>query len=129
MAFGDQLYRWRKARGLTQQELATASGVNVSYISNLERNFSATTKSGKPRPSEGLCDKFAKVLGVSRDEVRSAAGYAADAGILFSVAPGVRVSMLQGDEYTESDRERFKIGLGAAFEALKAQIEEEKKHK
>ena len=39
--FGDQLRIWRKAKGMTQKELAKASGVNASWISNLERNFSA----------------------------------------------------------------------------------------
>ena len=76
MSFGKQLKEWRKAKGLTQQDLATAVGVNVSYISNLERDFSANTKSGKPTASETLTEKFAKILGVEVDEVRVAAGYA-----------------------------------------------------
>lgn len=76
MNFGDKLKAWRKAKGMTQPELAGACGVNVSYISNLERNFSASTKSGKPRPSEALTEKLAKVLGVPIDETRLAAGYA-----------------------------------------------------
>lgn len=76
MTFGNRLRQWRKAKGMTQEELALAVGVNPSYISNLERNFSATTKSGTPRPSEGLVEKFAKVLSVDLDEIRNAAGYA-----------------------------------------------------
>ena len=81
VTFGEQLRAWRKARGLTQEELAKASAVNVSYISNLERGFSANTKSGKPTPSEALCSRFSKVLAVSEDQVRQAAGY-------FPVKPG-----------------------------------------
>jgi len=55
---------------LTQEELAAAVGVNVSYISNLERDFSANTKSGKPRAGEDLCAKLSKVLGVDEDIIR-----------------------------------------------------------
>jgi transcriptional regulator with XRE-family HTH domain len=76
MTFGSQLKAWRKAKGMTQPELAKAVGVNVSYISNLERDFSPNTKSGKPRPSEALVEKFSKVLEISLDEIRLAAGYA-----------------------------------------------------
>jgi transcriptional regulator with XRE-family HTH domain len=75
MTFGEKLRSWRKAKGMTQPELAVASGVNVSYISNLERNFSANKK-GKPQPSRELCHKFAKVLGVAETDMLLAAGYA-----------------------------------------------------
>jgi transcriptional regulator with XRE-family HTH domain len=67
---GQKIKGWRKAKGMTQDELALATGVNVSYISNLEREFSANTKSGRPRASEELCGKLAKILGVPEDEVR-----------------------------------------------------------
>ncbi len=100
MSFGEDLYRWRKAKGLTQQELAVATGVNVSYISNLERDFSASAKGGKPKPSLGLVDKIAKVLDVNADAMRLAAGYASqnkisddDIGLfrdLNSLPPGKR---------------------------------------
>ena len=74
--FGDQLRLWRKASGLTQEELANLTDVNVSWISNLERNFHASKKDGTARPSESLVDKFAEVLGVDRNEIRLLAGYA-----------------------------------------------------
>lgn len=70
------LRNWRKAKGMTQLELARTSGVNVSYISNLERGFSANTKSGVPKPSEPLVERFSKVLEVDLDVIRLAAGYA-----------------------------------------------------
>lgn len=76
MSFGQKLREWRRRRGLTQTELAAAVGVNVSYISNLERDFSANTKSGRPRASVDLCDRLARTLGVDKDEVRLEAGYA-----------------------------------------------------
>lgn len=76
VSFGTDLYKWRKAKGFTQQDLALAAGVNVSYISNLERNFSASAKGGKPQPSLALVDKLAKILEVGKDKARLAAGYA-----------------------------------------------------
>lgn len=76
MSFGQKLKVWRKAKGMTQEELALAVGVHSSYISNLERDFSANAKSGKPTASEKLAEKLAKVLSVNVDEMRMAAGYA-----------------------------------------------------
>lgn len=77
MTFGDSLRKWRYDARLTQEGLAKKAGVSVPYISNLERDFSANTRSGKaPRPSEELCTASAKALGVKEDEVRLAAGYA-----------------------------------------------------
>lgn len=76
MHFGQRLKDWRKKAYLTQEDLARAAGVSVPYVSNLERDFSANTRSGKPRPSEDLCERFAKALGVAEDDVRIAAGYA-----------------------------------------------------
>lgn len=71
MSVGQQIRQWRKAKGLTQEELSLAVGVNISYISNLEREFSANTKSGRPRASEELCAKLARVFGVPEDQIRT----------------------------------------------------------
>jgi transcriptional regulator with XRE-family HTH domain len=76
VSFGERLKKWRKAKGYTQKEAATALGVNVSYISNLERDFSATAKGGKPRPSLKFVERVSRVFGVPQSEVRVAAGYA-----------------------------------------------------
>jgi transcriptional regulator with XRE-family HTH domain len=121
MAFGEYLFRWRKAKGLTQQELAVAVGVNVSYISNLERDFSANTKSGKPRPSEDLCKRIARVLEVNLDEVRELAGYAPSASdaIRLDIDENVRVSMLHGKKLSIAERERFQTAFRAAYETAK----------
>lgn len=73
--FGKLLKHFRKAKGLTQQELATAASINVSYVSNLERNFSPTAKGGTPTASQELCDKLEKILDVKNSELRIAAGY------------------------------------------------------
>jgi transcriptional regulator with XRE-family HTH domain len=76
VSFGDNLRLWRKRAGMTQTELAKASGVNVSYISNLERDFSANTRSGRPRASEALCERFSKILNVPLDMILLEAGHA-----------------------------------------------------
>lgn len=128
MSFGVLLKRWRKAKGLTQQELANKARVNISYVSNLERDFSATSRSGTPQPSVELVDTLARILGVNADEARLAAGYAPNnpSGLNLDVADDLRVSLLNGKDYTDEDRAEFEIGLGAAYEALKARIEARK---
>lgn len=75
MSFGLDLKRWRKHAGMTQEQLAIAAGVSVPYISNLERDFSANTRSGKPRASEELCAKLAKALRIDEDDIRESAGW------------------------------------------------------
>lgn len=106
MTFGRKLHEWRKAKGLTQHELALAVGVNVSYISNLERDFSATTKSGRPRPSETLCEKFSKVLGIPLDDVRLAARYAPlNETQSFNIGEKARIALLDQNLTPEEQRE------------------------
>lgn len=80
MTFGQKLKHWRKKAGLTQKELAVAAGINESYVSNLERDFSASTKSGTPRPSEALCHRLSIVLEVPEDDIRVAARHAPKSG-------------------------------------------------
>ena len=117
MSFGEHLYRWRKAKGLTQTQLAAASGVNVSYISNLERDFSATTKSGRPRPSESLCSRFAKVLDVSESEVREAAGYSSIEGTPLQIAPSVSIK-LADKNLTPEEQKEIAEELAFAYEII-----------
>ncbi len=128
MSFGTQLRQWRKAKGLTQQELAVAVGVNVSYISNLERDFSATTKSGKPKASESLADKFAKVLEVDVDTIRLAAGHAPQSKNAFNVAIGdeVRLSLLHGAGMSNEDQQEFVSAFNVAYQVAKQRIAEKK---
>ena len=118
MSFGTELYKWRKAKGLTQKELAVASGVNVSYISNLERDFSPTAKGGKPQASLDLVDRLAKVLDVNADKVRLAAGYAPE-----NAVPENRVSLPNGlqiigfeDEIAEDDLREISLILDMKIE-------------
>src|SRR5262245_44602236 len=78
--FGQKLASWREKAGIKQKELAERIDVSATYISNLERDFSATAKGGRPQPSLEICDKIARALGAPIAEVRLAAGYAAPAG-------------------------------------------------
>lgn len=127
MHFGKSLYTWRKAKGLTQEDLAVAVAVNVSYISNLERNFSATTKSGKPRPSEDLCARFAKVLGRELDEVRLAAGYAPSDQRAMIEVEGLRFAPHHAEQYTPEELEELKQTIEVSYGIFKKRVEERKK--
>jgi DNA-binding XRE family transcriptional regulator len=52
---------WREHRGLTQQQLAEATGISVPYLSQLE--------SGKRRGSAEVLAAIAKELGLSLDDI------------------------------------------------------------
>jgi transcriptional regulator with XRE-family HTH domain len=74
--FGAHVQRWREKAGINQAELARRAKVSANYISNLERDFSPSSKDGKPHPSVAVVDRIARALGVSLAEARPAAGYA-----------------------------------------------------
>lgn len=121
-SFGQWLERKRRAAGLNQTELAQRSRVTKATISLYERD-------GIDQPRRGQIDKIAKALGVSVDEARSKAGYASEKleGTTLDIADDLRVSLLHGKDYTDEDKAEFEIGLGAAYEVLKARIEARKK--
>jgi transcriptional regulator with XRE-family HTH domain len=76
MSFGKWLVEKRQAAGFTQAQLAERVGISPNYISALERD-APNAKDGLPRRLRlGKVDKLAKVLRVSEDEARIAAGYA-----------------------------------------------------
>jgi DNA-binding XRE family transcriptional regulator len=52
---------WREHRGLTQQQLATAVGISVPYLSQIE--------SGKRQGSAEVLAAIAKGLGLSLDDI------------------------------------------------------------
>lgn len=131
MSFGKQLFVWRKAKGKTQQQLADGVGVNVSYISNLERDFSANTKSGKPRPSVELCDKIAKFLEVDVSTVRVAAGYASTsphniAGFTIDLPDDVEMVIPYTAINSEADALEFQQAFMLTYELVKARLKQKR---
>lgn len=61
MSFGKNLARFRKEKGLTQEDLVRMSGVAISQIRRYETN--------KSTPSLEAITKLVKALGVSIDEI------------------------------------------------------------
>lgn len=61
MSFGQNLSRFRKEKGLTQEELVRKSGVAISQIRRYETD--------KSSPSLEVVVKLVKALGVSIDEI------------------------------------------------------------
>lgn len=61
MAFTDRLARLRKARGLTQKELASLVGLNQAQIHRYEK--------GAAEPSMSALKRLAVALGVTIDEL------------------------------------------------------------
>lgn len=51
-----RLAYYRKLRGLTQRELAQASGINRDYISGFE--------TGRRNPTREHCERLARILGI-----------------------------------------------------------------
>lgn len=61
MSFGNNLARFRKEQGLTQEDLVKSSGVAISQIRRYEAD--------KSSPSLDVVTRLAKALGVSIDEL------------------------------------------------------------
>ena len=57
---GSRIRKYRNQRGLTQETLALNSGINVSFLGDIER--------GTKKPSVESLEKLLKVLGVSFQE-------------------------------------------------------------
>lgn len=81
MAFGKNLARFRKEKGLTQEELVKRSGVAISQIRRYEAD--------KSSPTLDVITKLAKALGASIDE------------LVFDKATGVAASKILDSELLE----------------------------
>ena len=66
-AFGTRLRDLRRAKNISQRELADRVGVDFSYISKLENNR-------LPPPAADTVEKICAALGVSGDELLALAG-------------------------------------------------------
>ena len=67
MTFGQRLRELRKAKGMTQRELAQRAGIDFTYLSKLETG-------AMPPPSEKTILSLAEVLDADADELFGAAG-------------------------------------------------------
>jgi len=81
MAFGKNLSRYRKEKGLTQEDLVKRSGVAISQIRRYEAD--------KSSPTLNVITRLAKALGVSIDE------------LVFDKAKGIAASRLMDRELLE----------------------------
>lgn len=81
MSFGKNLSKFRKEKGLTQEDLVNKSGVAISQIRRYEAD--------KSSPTLEVIRKIAKTLGVSLDE------------LVFDKATGVAASKLMDRELLE----------------------------
>lgn len=62
--FGKKLRSLRKAKNLTQRQLATKAGVSHNYVSNLE-------KDKHPNPSVWICLDLARALDIDLSDLTS----------------------------------------------------------
>jgi transcriptional regulator with XRE-family HTH domain len=81
MAFGKNLSKFRKEKGLTQEDLVKRSGVAISQIRRYEAD--------KSSPTLDVITRIARALGVSIDE------------LVFDKATGVAASKLMDSELLE----------------------------
>lgn len=81
MAFGKNMARFRKEKGLTQEDLVKRSGVAISQIRRYEAD--------KSSPTLDVITRLAKALGVSIDE------------LVFDKAAGIAASKIMDRELLE----------------------------
>jgi transcriptional regulator with XRE-family HTH domain len=73
--FGAWLYKWRKARGLTQKELGLKAECAYSLISMYERGVRSEVSNTYMRPEPELVERLATALDRPVEEARLLAGY------------------------------------------------------
>lgn len=74
--FGEWVFKTRRGKGWTQQELANKLNCSKSYISNVERGVSTRKDDSTSLPDPDTIDNFAAVLGADANEPRKMLGYA-----------------------------------------------------
>lgn len=73
LAFGSTLRELRRARGLSQEELALVSGFDRTYTSLLERGLRTPTLPVLFRLAEALGVEACKLVTLTQDRLRSGA--------------------------------------------------------
>lgn len=127
--FREYLREQMDKQGISSAELARRSGATPQNISRILTDKPHPLSGALPKVRPETVERFAKALNIPIDEARLAAGYAPhdSADLSLNIADDIRISLLHGKDYTEEDRAEFEIGLGAAYEALKARIDERKR--
>lgn len=130
--FGDALKEKMREKGLTAAELARRSGVTKQNIGRLVNNTPHSVTGALPKAEEATVIKLAAHLGWDLNEALPAAGFAAPSNasesdsVQLEIAEGVRISLLHADEFTEEDKQRFKIAFKSAYEIALQMIENDK---
>ena len=124
--FGELLKNLRKAKDLSQADLALRVGATKSYISKLEKN-----QIKQPRLDK--IEKICKVFDFSFEEAKKILFLQADANdsennAKFSIDFGdeVRVSMLHGAGMNEDDQKEFVSAFNVAYQIAKQRIADKK---
>jgi PAS domain S-box-containing protein len=119
--FGQRLRELRKARGMTQRELADKVGINFTYLSKLETGV-------MPRPGEKIILALAKVLDADPDELFGLAKK-----IPSDIIEQLNAEMVKGLRYLQDGEEpligglaslRRRIAEPAASETLRSHMAE-----
>lgn len=101
-AFGQWLKKWRKARGLTQVQLAQRAGCGQSIISQYERGVKTDVGDDFTRPEPDTIERLADALSRPIEEARALAGY------LPSPAP---MTLREVQDYTPLPMIDFETGI------------------
>lgn len=127
--FGDLIRLARIDKGWSQRELARRIAKSATYIHYVERGINPSSSKDKFQVGVDAVDTMAKVLGISIDEARLAAGYASSTNDSTAIKIGddVRVSMLGAKDFTDDDREEFTRAFEIAYEMAKKRIEDKRK--
>lgn len=75
-SFGKWLLETRKAKGLTQEQLAKKAGVSKPYIGHLENSRPHSTTDAPPQPAKDKVIAIAEALNEDVDSVLLLAGFA-----------------------------------------------------
>ena len=102
VSFGDRLRELRKARELTQKDLALKVGIDFTYLSKIETG-------GAPPPAEDTIRKLAEELKADADElIRLAGKVPKDLGKVVTDSDTVATLLraMKDKEFTEEDLEQ-----------------------
>lgn len=121
LEFGAWIKEHREKHHLSQAGAAQRAAIDRQQWYRIE--------SGKSGTKRDTVIAIANAVSADVGEALRRAGFSNEknGSLDIQIADDIRVSLLNGKDYTDEDRAEFEIGLGAAYEALKARIEERKR--